>query len=717
MFRTASPTRTARPSPARPGATTYQRKKAAAAERSRGQSKAGREIGPLPAVADPRRRARCAASLLDTCRTYFAGRFPLPFGPDHLDLIGDLQRVITEGGQQAEAHPRGSGKTTICEVAAVWAILNGYRSFVVLIGASEDAANELLQNIKAEVESNDLLAADYPEACYPVARLEGIHNRAKGQRLDGKPTRIEWKDKRVILPTVPGAKCSGATVKVAGITGRIRGSSRMIGGRKVRPDLVIIDDPQTDESARSPIQNDTRERILSGAVLGLAGPTQRIAAIVPCTVIRPGDMADRILDRGRHPEWHGRRCRLLRSMPGRLDLWDQYAELLRDGLRKDPPDRAAATAFYAAHRAEMDRGAEASWPARHDPDQLSALQYAMDLYLIDPLTFWAEFQNEPRDESGAEGAEPIDPFAAAEKLNRTPRGHVPPDCGVLTAGIDLQEEILFWAVCGWSQDFRGAVVDYGTYPQQPVSRFTASDPNPSLSTLPGNKERPLEARVYGGLEAIARTVLARDWPREGGGPPLRVTRAGVDTGHLSDTVHQWCRQTAAAAVVMPTKGVFIGATKTPVSEWKKAKGDLSGPGWRIKAAGSPLGRPCLVDTNHWKSFLAERVRSDMGAPGSFTLFGTSPAAHATFCDHLAAEYPVRATADGRTVDEWQLRPGRPDNHWFDCAVYAAAAASREGCRWSAAAAAGEPDHRPAPAKPISLKDLRAKVLAERRKAG
>ena len=40
----------------------------------------------------------------------------------------------------------------------------------------------------------------------------------------------------------------------------------------VRPSLVVLDDPQTDESARSLSQCATRESILAGAVLGLAQP-------------------------------------------------------------------------------------------------------------------------------------------------------------------------------------------------------------------------------------------------------------------------------------------------------------------------------------------------------------------------------------------------------------------------------------------------------------
>lgn len=69
--------------------------------------------------------------------------------------------------------------------------------------------------------------------------------------------------------------------------------------------MIGSDDPQTDESARSPAQCAARESILARAVLGLAGPGRKISGIMPCTVIRPEDMADRILIRDKHPQWQG----------------------------------------------------------------------------------------------------------------------------------------------------------------------------------------------------------------------------------------------------------------------------------------------------------------------------------------------------------------------------------------------------------------------------
>ena len=41
---------------------------------------------------------------------------------------------------------------------------------------------------------------------------------------------------------------------------------------------------------------------------------------------------------------------------------------------------------------------------------------------------------------------------------------------------------------------------------------------------------------------------------------------------------------------------------------------------------------------------------------------------------------VETQGHGRTVHEWSLRPAKPDNHWFDCLVGCAAAASMLGVK-------------------------------------
>jgi hypothetical protein len=42
---------------------------------------------------------------------------------------------------------------------------------------------------------------------------------------------------------------------------------------------------------------------------------------------------------------------------------------------------------------------------------------------------------------------------------------------------------------------------------------------------------------------------------------------------------------------------------------------------------------------------------------------------------MVAETATDTFGHGRALQEWKIRPTRPDNHWFDCMVGCAAAAS------------------------------------------
>ncbi len=140
------------------------------------------------------------------------------------------------------AMPRGSGKTTICECACIWAVLYGHREFVYLIGSDEGHAMDMLELIKMELDGNDRLLEDVPEVVYPIQCLDGIANRCSGQLYKGQRTHIGWAARQTVLPTILGSKASGAIVTVAGLTGRIRGMKyERADGKTVRPNLVIID--------------------------------------------------------------------------------------------------------------------------------------------------------------------------------------------------------------------------------------------------------------------------------------------------------------------------------------------------------------------------------------------------------------------------------------------------------------------------------------------
>ena len=656
----------------------YESVRADAARRSSERSLEGRDIGELPAVENQERKESCRNDFKLFCETYFPEVYQLKWSDDHLRAIAKIQKSVLEGGLFALAMSRGSGKSSLTETAAIWAMLYGHREFVVLVGASESAALEMLDSIKTEFEVNEHIAADFPEVSYPIAKLEGIANRCAGQLYKGERTRITWTANEIVLPTIAGAASSGVIVRVAGITGRIRGMKyKKPDGRTIRPEFVVIDDPQTSESADSVEQTRKRVRVLAGDILGLAGPGKKIAGIMPCTVIRPGDMAEQILDKTKHPEWNGERCKMIYQFPRNDELWERYADLRADELRECGTFERA-TEFYREHRAEMDEGAVVSWPDRYNYDEISAIQHAMNLKLTDEAAFWAEYQNEPLPEDlGTDEQLTVD--GIVNKLNGHAQRTVPVSANHVTMFIDVQKTLLFYVVCAWDDDFTGYVIDYGAWPDQRRRYFTLGEANPTLQAK--FPRSGLEGCLYGGLKALTEDYLSREFTRDDGAA-MRIEKCLVDAnwGQSTDVVYQFCRESAFANVIIPSHGKYIGASSKPMSEYKKAVGDRVGHNWRMpNIRGKRAVRHVVFDTNYWKSFVASRLLESMGDRGSLSLWGRSSEAHMLFAEHLTAEYRVKTEGRGRRVEEWKMRPEGADNHWWDGLVGCAVAASMTGC--------------------------------------
>ena len=651
-------------------AERYEDIKARTGERARRVSAAGRDIGPPPAVVDLARRDSCRLDFRLFCETYAAESFPLAWSPDHLTAIGKIEAAVLRGELFAFAMPRGSGKTTLCEWACLWALLNGHRQFIVLIGSDQAIAEQMLDSIKSHLEQNDLLAADYPEATYPIRALEGINARARGQTIDGTPTKIEWTADQITLATVPGGASSGAAVRVAGITGRIRGLRHTRpDGRTIRPDLVLIDDPQTDESAASPSQCATRERTLSGAILGLAGPGKTIAGLCTVTVIRTDDLADRLLDRQRHPSWQGERTKLVYEWPDAEDAWSQYAELRREGQR-DGTGTGAADEFYRQRQAEMDKGGRVAWTERKAAGDLSAIQHAWNLRIDrGEAAFNAEFQNAPLADDIT--TDKLDKRQLVLRATNIARGIVPAGHTKLTAFVDVQDRLLYWLVASWSESFGGHVVAYGAHPDQGSSYFEAASARKTLALAsPGASP---EAALRAGLDETARLLLTREWQREDG-VPMRINQMLVDSNwsQMMTVVRNFARSSPFAASILPSRGRGVGAAGTPMGP-RKNRGDRAGLNWLVGKTAEGTQIEANYDTNFWKTFTSGRLRLGLGDPEAIMLHAGH---HEMLIEHLVAEFPVRVEARGRTVDEW--KEVARENHWWDCLVGCAVAASITG---------------------------------------
>jgi hypothetical protein len=593
---------------------------------------------------------------------------------------------VIDGGLFAFAMPRGSGKTSLARIAGLWAILYGYRPYVCLIGSAEDQAKSMLDAIKREMLANDLLLADFPEAIYPIRKLENNARRQIGQLCEGKPTYITWSADRLVMPTLPGSPSSGGIITVAGLDSNIRGQQHTrMDGSIIRPSLVILDDPQTRQSANSPAQTRHRLSILNGDVLGLGGPGVKMAGFMTCTKIYHDDLADQVLDRSKNPEWQGECTKLIYKFPDSTEAekhWDQYAQLRAESLREGR-DASEATDYYEQHRDAMDEGSSAAWPQRFNHDEVSALQHAMNLKLRDEAAFFAEYQNEPVAEQTDEDV--LTPDQVAQRINGRPRNQVPVECTRVTAFIDVHDKLLFYTVCAWTEDFTGYVIDYGTYPDQKRALFSLRDAKRTMSDLiPG---AGVEGAVQAGLEQLVTTLLNTTWPQGEG--LARLDHLLIDSGYLPGVISNVCHKIPGAGGgsggVMPSKGVGIKAGNRPMATYRRRPGERHGHHWYVpNVSKTSEFRHVQIDTNYWKSFVHARLAVAPGDHGSLTLFGsakTTGAAHRLFADHIAgSESWTRTQGHGRVVQEWSVRPSKPDNHWFDCLVGCAVAASMGGVR-------------------------------------
>ena len=658
--------------------------------------RAGQDIGEIPPVKDPKRRARCLDSFALFCITYFPEIFYLKWSKDLLKVIAKIERVVIDHDKLAVAMPRGSGKTRLCQAAILWAILSGRHLYAVIIGATASQGDDGIVWFKQALSENELLYEDFPEVCHPVRQLDNEPRRCLGQRYKGEKTNIRWGKDRIVLPTIPGSPASGAVIAATSLEGHVRGMwAAMPDGTVIRPTLAMCDDPQTSESARSqgPTGQTTyRLHTIERDVQGLAGPDQQTAILVPCTVIEQGDLADQILDRKKYPDYRGERTKRLYAWPTNTKLWEQYRELREDAMRADLP-LDESVEFYRARQANcglsldgpsaatcaacprgkecMDCGAIVDWPERlDDPRNLSAVQAAMHaFYKYGPHGFSAEFQNEPlqpetfgRLPSAAE---------IAQKANGYPRGTVPDRAIHLTAFIDPGDDYLTWLVCAWETTFTGAVIDYGTWPKQGAD-FSKAHVRQSLTALyPGTAK---EGAILAGLKDLLKLLLAREFP-QANRPPMQIGLCMVDAGYKPDVVHAALRITQQAAA-KASRGRGITAGKIQFDDYKRDRCREMGLHWWV-----PKDSPQAVvqiDTNFWKTFVHARLSTAAGDPGALTLFG-QPQYHALLAAHILAEYyTLPKTEKDVTVQEWHQHPGR-DNELYDCLIGAAAGAAKLGC--------------------------------------
>lgn len=302
------------------------------------------------AKAAEQRREQAARDLGFFARTYFPHYVSGDPSILHEYLFDRLPRLVRQRGRRlALAAPRGEAKSTICsQIFVLWCVVHGLVHYVPIIMDSFDQAAQMLEAIKAELEANPRLRTDFPEAI--------------GQG------RV-WN--------------AGVAITANDIKLQAFGSGKKLRGLRhgpYRPDLVVLDDIENDENVQSPEQRDKLERWLTKAVLKLGPPDGSLTVLYIGTILHYDSVLARTLKK---PTWESRTFKAILRWPDRMDLWGTWEERLRN------EGEDAAAAYYKRHKAEMDQGAEVSWPSKRPLVRLMADRAE------DTSAFDSEYQNDP----------------------------------------------------------------------------------------------------------------------------------------------------------------------------------------------------------------------------------------------------------------------------------------------------------------------------------
>lgn len=624
----------------------------------------------------PRIKAKAAKSLEFFLKNYFPETFNLNFADFHKEIIETIQNSILKGTSFTLACPRSSGKSSICKGAIIWAHLYGYSPFSVLVATSNNRASALLEDIVKTLRFNDKLLEDFPETIIQFRMMEGSNRRLASLYYKGELLGASYKTGFLQFGKIEESSASESILTAAGIeSGNLRGLSYTTSKGTLRPQLVLLDDPQDHESAKSESVTNERERIIKADIEGMRGAGKKFSLLCTCTVIEKGDLADRLLDRQRHPEFKGKIFKLLPSLPcsESMQFWEQYKDIYAADLRCDG-DGENARNFYRENWDIMHKGAVVSWEDRKGEEDIDALESCMKLLLFGgEEAFFSEYQNAPlsRDDSIL--------MFNTDKLNAlcvgNLRGNIPQGRNdILTAFIDCHKNLLYYSILGFSKSFSGALLDYGTFPKQKRLDFELKRANPTI--MSANPSAPFETAFSSALKELIDYIFTTPFINENGAPQF-VDRLLIDAnwGETTELVYNVIKESKSRAKIYPSHGVYFGA-KSKTFASKAKKGDRIGEKWclpKIKGRGVPY---VWFDTNYWKTQLFNRIGS-ADNNNNLVFFG-EPYEHYLLSKHLSAESPKQIECGGKRYDEWTLRDRAADNHYLDCMTGACVAASIEG---------------------------------------
>lgn len=573
--------------------------------------------------------------------------------------VDSADRTYLCGSKFTKTH---NSQVSISMVA--YALLATPIRFPIFIAQTTKKSSKLFKQLKNKFNNPRKFPeffGDFPEITACVNALDGAPQRAPKQHVNGIKTDILWTQDKIRLPYIEGCPFSGKMVVYFGLDAAIRGE----GDDEDRPDLAVIDDPETREVAFSPTnQHQVIEDMIDGDVAGLAGPNKRISRVVLTTIQNRKCYSYRVTSRIHKATFEGDRYGILSSWPERDDLWQEYIAKRQSCQSSGDRNGKEATQFYLDNMEEMKRGATLTNPYRFvsekdsdgNPIEVDALQafynrvadWGLDRVL-------AELQNEPKEDEIPESLG-INPGLVAGRMSGLAHAEVPPGAKIFF-GCDVGKYKLDWVKVAFHGNCVGTVIDYGEW------RVIGTDKTSS--------DEATELAILRALHELRRYALAENRPDFG----------FIDSGDFTPAIYEFIRQTGAPFVA--SKGhddsrISYSGENTE----KKRYFDNCRADWQ-QEQGIWLYN---FNAHHWKNEVHQRFTtktfddSHQFNEGSLSVWATQdPKVHLPYSQEICAEERQEVFIEGKgLVKKWVVKSKR--NHKLDATAMALCAAACMGIK-------------------------------------
>jgi phage terminase large subunit-like protein len=209
--------------------------------------------------------------------------------------------------------PRGFGKSTLLDLVYLsWVVVNQKAKFILIISDTYSQSALFLETLKAELSTND--------------KLKGFYGELKSDK---------WSEDEIVSNGIM-IKCIGSGMKVRGLK-----------FRESRPDLVLLDDIENDESVDSKERREKLERWFNGALIPSVSVDARIVIIG--TILHYDSLLSKLLSLKFYKDFYKKTYRA--TLPNGESLWKEHMSVEKlEKIKQNYTENGMSYVYYQEYQ-------------------------------------------------------------------------------------------------------------------------------------------------------------------------------------------------------------------------------------------------------------------------------------------------------------------------------------------------------------------------------